>query len=235
MELMTRLPRVLCPGSPPLHSRFRLCSSRGYVDRSLLLPRSPSSHTLPFLVPARVARPSRHPCSDPFVAPGPHAALSAAALPPQGCSVGPPPWSSPQTLEAPSLRGPHSCCAVSSRWASTSPPAAPTSPSSPPPGTFRLAPTPAPMCCHCPLPTRPPLVPGEEAGLPCSPICPRDLRHQAPCVLHPRHLWGPARPLPGPGCHPSPLLQARQAQPGHGQTQPPTPHCGRPSPITVTP
>ena len=52
VELMTRLPRVLCPGSPPLHSRFQLCSSRGCVDRSLLLPRSPSSHTLPFLIPS---------------------------------------------------------------------------------------------------------------------------------------------------------------------------------------
>lgn len=71
------------------------------MDRSLLLPRSPSSHTFPFLVPARVVRPSGHPCSDPFVAPGPHAALPAAALPPQGCSVGPPPWSSPQTLGRP--------------------------------------------------------------------------------------------------------------------------------------
>lgn len=118
-------------------------------------PRTPSCSWSP----ARVTRPSGHPCSDPFVAPGPHAALSAAALPPQGCSVGPPPWPSPQTLEAPSLRGPHSCCAVSSRWASTSPPAAPTSPSSPPPGMFRPAPTPAPapICCHCPLlPPAPP-------------------------------------------------------------------------------
>ena len=29
MEPMTRLPCVPCPGSPPLHSRFRLCSSGG--------------------------------------------------------------------------------------------------------------------------------------------------------------------------------------------------------------
>lgn len=197
-------------------------------------PRTPSCSWSP----ARVTRPSGHPCSDPFVAPGPHAALSAAALPPQGCSVGPPPWPSPQTLEAPSLRGPHSCCAVSSRWASTSPPAAPTSPSSPPPGTFRPAPTPAPapICCHCPLlPPAPPhqsqvRMPGFTAHL-----SPLGASATKPCVLHPGHLWSPMHPLPGPGCHPRPPLQAPRAQPRHGQTQPPSPHCGPLSPTAVTP
>lgn len=40
------LPRVSAP------QPFQTCSSRGCMDRSLLLPRSPSSHTVPFLAPS---------------------------------------------------------------------------------------------------------------------------------------------------------------------------------------
>lgn len=179
------LPGVSTPPQP-----FQTLLFRGCVDRSLLLPRSSSSHTVPFLAPAWVAWPSGHPCSDHFVAPGPHAVLSAAALPPQGCSVGPPPWSSPQTLEAPSLRGPHSRCAAR--------PLLSLGEYLPSCGTNITIITTAwnvplrPHSRHLPhlLSLSPPPPPGCHR----SPVSLRGLCHQAPCVLHPENLWGPVRP-----------------------------------------
>ena len=191
MEPMTRLPCVPCPG---LHRSIAVSDSallggvRTGASCCLEAPPRTPSRSWP---PAWVTWPSGHPCSDHFVAPGPHAALSAAALPPQGCSVGPLPWSSPQTLEAPSLRGPHSRCAARpllslSECLSSCSTNITTAWNVPPrPHSRHL---PHLLSLSHPGPSQ------VNAGRHCSPVSLRGLCHQAPCVLHPKNLWGPACP-----------------------------------------
>ena len=235
MEPMTRLPCVPCPG---LHPSTAVSDSalpggvRTGASCCLKAPPRTPSRSWP---PAWVTWPSGHPCSGHFVAPGPHAALSAAALPPQGCFIGPLPWSSPQTLEAPSLRGPHSRCAARpllslGECLSSCSTNITTAWNVPPrPHSRHL-----PHLLSLSPPPRPWPVPGERRAslltrlpsgtLPPSPVCPA-----------PQKPLGSSAPLPGPGCHPGPPPQARRAQPRHGQTQLPSPHCSLPSPTAVTP
>lgn len=224
------LPGVSAPLQP-----FQTCSSGGaWTGASCCLEAPPRtlSRSWP---PAWVAQPSGHPCSDHFVASGPHAALSAAALPPQGCSVGPPPWSSPQTLEAASLRGPHSSCAVRP-LSGPAPPllrhqhhhhhhhhhlecSAPPPPQAPPPSAVSVP------------PPSPQPVPGEHTRRHCSSVSPRGLCHKSRVSCTPKTSGVQGAPS---------LVQAailalrprpRWAQPRHGQTQPPAPHCGRQAPL----